>query len=84
MATAQKTSAAAAGVLTFLFPFDDTLRFQRLMREAGDSRIVAGAAYRSDVDAGYAIGRAVAAKVIARARGDGSDAVWTGSAPTAT
>jgi membrane-associated phospholipid phosphatase len=77
-------AAAAASVLTFLFPLEDTLRFQRLMREAGDSRIVAGAAYRSDVEAGYAIGRAVAAKVVARARGDGSDAVWTGTAPTAT
>jgi membrane-associated phospholipid phosphatase len=77
-------AAAAAGVLTFLFPFDDTLRFQRLVRETGDSRIVAGAAYRSDVEAGYAIGRAVAAKVIARARSDGSDGVWTGTAPTAT
>jgi membrane-associated phospholipid phosphatase len=77
-------AAAAAGMLAALFPFDDTLRIQRLARDAGESRIVAGAAYRSDVDAGYAIGRAVAAKVLARARSDGSDAVWTGTAPAAS
>ncbi len=76
------TAAAAAAMLTFLFPTDDTLRFQRLAGEAGDARIAAGVAYRSDVDAGYAIGRAVAARVIARARADGSEAPWSGSAPT--
>jgi membrane-associated phospholipid phosphatase len=77
-------AGAAATMLAALFSFDDTLRIQRLARDAGESRIVAGAAYRSDVDAGYAIGRAVAAKVLARARSDGSDAVWTGTPPTAS
>jgi membrane-associated phospholipid phosphatase len=72
-------SAAAAGVLSYLFPNEDTASFHALAREAGDARIAAGAAYRSDVDAGLAIGRAVAARVIARARSDGSDAAWTGT-----
>jgi membrane-associated phospholipid phosphatase len=75
-------AAAAAGVLSYLFPAEDTLAFHALAREAGESRIAAGAAYRSDVDAGYAIGRTVAARAIARARADGSAAAWTGTVPT--
>jgi membrane-associated phospholipid phosphatase len=75
-------AAAAAGVLSYLFPAEDTLGFHALAREAGESRIAAGAAYRSDVDAGSAIGREVAARVIARARADGSAGAWTGTVPT--
>ena len=75
-------AAAAATVLSYLFPNDDTLRLHDMEREVGESRIAAGVAYRSDIDAGYAIGRAVAARVITRARADGSDNVWSGSAPT--
>jgi membrane-associated phospholipid phosphatase len=74
---------AAAAVLSYLFPTEDTLAFHAMAREAGDSRIVAGAAYRSDVDAGGSIGRAVAARVIARARTDGAALSWTGTVPTA-
>jgi len=69
-------AAAAAALLSYLFPNDDTLKFHAMEREVGDSRIMAGAAYRSDVEAGYAIGRAVAARVIARAASDGSAAAW--------
>jgi membrane-associated phospholipid phosphatase len=76
-------SAAAAGVLSYLFPSEDTAGFHALAREAGEARIAAGAAYRSDVDAGFAIGRAVAARVIASARGDGSAGAWTGTVPVA-
>jgi membrane-associated phospholipid phosphatase len=75
-------AAAAAGVLTYLFPSEDTASFTALAREAGEARIAAGAAYRSDVDAGQAIGRAVAAATIARARLDGSEASWSGTVPT--
>ena len=74
-------SAAAATVLSHLFPKEDTLSFHALEHEAGEARIAAGVARRSDVDAGYAIGRAVAAKVIEWAKADGSDAAWTGSVP---
>jgi membrane-associated phospholipid phosphatase len=77
-------AAAAAGVLAALMPTDDTLRFHRLARQVGEARITAGASYRSDVDVGYAIGRAVAAKVVAHARTDGSDAVWSASPPAAS
>jgi membrane-associated phospholipid phosphatase len=74
-------AAAAAAVLSYLFPLEDTAGFHALAREAGEGRIAAGAAYRSDVEAGYALGRAVAAQVIERARNDGSDAPWTGVVP---
>jgi membrane-associated phospholipid phosphatase len=74
-------AAAAAAMLSYLLPFTDTLSYHQLEHDAGEARIAAGVAYRSDVDAGYAIGRAVAARVIARAKNDGSSAVWTGSAP---
>lgn len=53
-----------------------------MAQEAATSRLAAGANYRSDVEAGLAIGRAVAAKAIARAQSDGSDAKWTGTVPT--
>jgi membrane-associated phospholipid phosphatase len=75
-------AAAAAAVLSYLFPNEDTTAFHALARDAGESRIVGGAAYRSDVEAGYAIGRAVAARVISRARTDGSADPWTGTMPT--
>jgi membrane-associated phospholipid phosphatase len=75
-------AAAAAAVLTYLFPKEDTASFTALAREAGEARIAAGAAYRSDVDAGSAIGRAVAAAVIERALSDGSAVPWTGRLPT--
>lgn len=75
-------AAAAAAVLTYLFPNEDTASFTALAREAGEARIAAGASYRSDVDAGAAIGRAAAAATIARARLDGSDATWSGPVPT--
>ena len=75
-------AAAAAAVLSYLFPNEDTTAFHSLASDAGEARIVAGAAYPSDVDAGYAIGRAVAARVIARARTDGSADPWSGTMPT--
>jgi membrane-associated phospholipid phosphatase len=73
--------SAAAAVLSYLFPKEDTLSFHAMEREAGEARIAAGVARRSDVDAGYAIGRAVAAQVIARARADGAETDWTGPIP---
>jgi membrane-associated phospholipid phosphatase len=75
-------AAAAASVLSYLFPFEDTLSFHALARDAGESRILAGVAFRSDVDAGYAIGRAVAMRIIARASVDGSDTPWGSIFPT--
>jgi len=75
-------AAAAAAVLAHVFPSEDSLAFQAMAREAGEARVAGGAAYRSDVDAGAAIGRAVAARVIARARADGAAEPWRGTRPT--
>jgi membrane-associated phospholipid phosphatase len=72
---------AAAAVLSYLFPGNDTLALHALAREAGTTRIAAGVAYPSDVSAGEAIGLAVAARVLARARFDGADLPWAGSVP---
>jgi membrane-associated phospholipid phosphatase len=75
-------AAAAAAVLAYAFPSEDSLVWHAMAREAGEARIAAGAAYRSDVDVGTAIGRAVAVRVIARARADGAAEPWRGTRPT--
>jgi hypothetical protein len=74
-------AAAAAGVLAHFVPAE-AKQFEALAQEAAHSRLLAGANYRSDVEAGMALGRAVAEKVIARALTDGSDAPFTGTRPT--
>ena len=77
-------AAAAAVILTYAFPIDEPTSFTVPAREAAESRIVAGAAYRSDVTAGWALGTAVARRVLDRAMVDGSAAQWTGTLPTGT
>jgi membrane-associated phospholipid phosphatase len=74
-------AAAAAGTLASLFP-DQEKMLTAMAQEAGLSRLLAGTNYRSDVDAGVALGKAVAEKAIARAAADGSDATFTGTIPT--
>lgn len=75
------TAAAAAAVLSYLVP-SEAAHFQLLAEEAGKSRLYAGVEYPSDYHAGAAIGRRVAEQVIAKARADGSDVLWTGAVPT--
>lgn len=72
---------AAAGVLAYVFPERPALRLQEDADQAADSRVLAGAARRSDVDAGLALGKQVADAVIAHAKADGSDRVWDGKRP---
>jgi membrane-associated phospholipid phosphatase len=72
---------AAATVLAGLFPKEDTLAFHAMAREAGEARIAGGVAYPSDVSAGAELGRAVAARVLARASTDGSAQPWAGTIP---
>jgi membrane-associated phospholipid phosphatase len=64
-------STAQAVILGHLFPRDAAAPAM-LAEEAGESRVWAGIHYRSDIVSGAALGRAVAEKVIARARKDGS------------
>jgi membrane-associated phospholipid phosphatase len=68
-------------VLAYLFPDRPVGLFDDMAEEAAESRVQAGANYRSDVEAGLALGRAVADKVLERARTDGSDRQWDGSRP---
>lgn len=75
------TAAAAAAVIAYLVPAE-AAHFQTLAEEAGKSRLYAGVEYPSDYFAGMELGRRVAERVIAKARADGSDAVWSGTVPT--
>lgn len=69
-------AGAAATVLAYLLPDAAAGRFDALATEATESRIAGGAAFRSDVDAGLELGQAIGEMAVARARADGSDAVW--------
>lgn len=70
-------SNTAAEILAHLFP-SDAETFRALAQVAGESRIWAGIHFRSDVDAGVVLGRAVAQKVIDRAQNDGAQYVSLG------
>jgi len=74
-------AGAASEVLAYIFP-QRAEYFRQLADEAARSRLVAGVNYQSDIAAGSALGREVAALVIARGKADGTDAKWTGSVPT--
>jgi membrane-associated phospholipid phosphatase len=74
------TAFAAADVLAYLNPSEADF-FHAMAEEAGHSRLYAGVELPSDYNAGMELGHRVAEKVIALAKADGSDAVWTGSVP---
>jgi membrane-associated phospholipid phosphatase len=74
-------AAAAAGMLGNLFPAD-AASFAALEKDACESRLLAGANYRSDVEVGTALGKAIAARGIARAAADGASAQFAGTLPT--
>jgi membrane-associated phospholipid phosphatase len=65
------SSGASAWILAYLFPRDAASLNQRA-EEAAESRIWAGIHYRSDTDAGLALGRSVAQLVIDSVKNDGS------------
>ena len=71
---------AAASVLAYFLPAE-AQSFQSMAEQAGWSRVLAGLQYPSDYYAGLELGRKVAEQVIAKAKADGSDAVWAGSVP---
>jgi membrane-associated phospholipid phosphatase len=74
-------AGAAATVLAYAFPLAGRAYFDSLAARAGQSRVAAGLAWPSDVQAGLALGRAVGEAVVARARADGSDLPWNGVLP---
>ena len=59
-------AGAAATVLADLFPDAETGRFDEPAEEAAESRLWTGASYRSDVEAGLSLGRAVGDRAVAR------------------
>jgi len=71
---------AAASVLAYFLPAD-AQSLQSMAEEAGWSRVLAGLQYPSDYFAGLELGRKVAEQVIAKAKADGSDAIWAGTVP---
>lgn len=66
-------AVASAEVLKLMFP-GEVEKLEAQCVEHVNSRLWAGANVRSDVDAGTALGKAVAAKIIARAKADGMGA----------
>ncbi len=72
---------ASAELLKLLFPGDQDFINQKA-EEHKRARLIAGANVRSDLDAGEALGKLVAAKFVARARGDragaavGNSTIW--------
>lgn len=75
-------AGAAAEMLKLLFPGDQDY-VQQKVEEHKRARIIAGANVRSDIEAGEALGKAVAQLFVTRARGDragaaaGTQADWT-------
>jgi membrane-associated phospholipid phosphatase len=74
------TAAAAAAVLTYLFP-DQTETINKAAYEAEQSRILAGVAFPSDVAAGIEQGATVGKAFVAYAAADRSNLPFTGSFP---
>ena len=72
-------ATAAATVLAYLFPAEPDGTFAELADEAAASRLLAGRAFRSDIEAGQALGAAIGERAVARGNADGSDAPWDGS-----
>lgn len=72
-------AGAASTVLAYLFPDLSDDGFASVADEAATSRLWAGAAFRSDIEAGLTIGRSVGALAIAWGQADGSDEEWDGS-----
>ena len=74
-------AGAASKVLAYLYPSQPALRLDEMAEEAAQSRVAAGTNTPSDVEAGLALGRAVADKVIAYAKTDGAGTPWNGRRP---
>lgn len=73
-------AGTAVGLLTAFFPKEES-NLKAMAAELGQTRLLMGANYRSDIDAGFALGQAVAQKALARAAADGADRNWTGTVP---
>lgn len=72
-------ATAASTVLAYLFPGESAADFRALADEAATSRLIAGRAFRSDVEAGQAIGEVVGQLATARGDADGAAERWDGT-----
>jgi len=74
-------AGASAVVLSYLYP-NETAWLNKQAAADEESRLAAGVNFRSDINAGDALGRTVAQDVINRAKKDGSNIPWNGTVPT--
>jgi membrane-associated phospholipid phosphatase len=74
-------AGAASRVLAYAFPEYPAARLKEMAEQAARSRVVAGVSFPSDARAGLALGRAVGAAVVERAKHDGFDRKWDGKRP---
>ena len=75
-------AGAASRTLAYLYPGFPKARLDQQAERAADSLVASGAIRPSDAKAGLALGRAVAARVIAHAKQDGADTIkWDGKRP---
>ena len=74
-------AGAGSRVLAYLFPEAPEVGLEESAQEVARLRVAAGASFPSDVNAGLALGHAVAERVIARAERDGADRKWDGKRP---
>jgi hypothetical protein len=69
-------AGAASVLLAAIFPDAAPGRFEDLAMEAAESRLMAGAAFRSDIMAGFDLGQAVGERAATRSREDGFSKQW--------
>ncbi|MDB5252963.1 MAG: PA-phosphatase [Flaviaesturariibacter sp.] len=75
------TAAAAAHVLSYFFP-EKKDSIMAMAHAASQSRVDAGVQFPSDAEAGWKLGEQVAARIIEKAKNDGSAAKWDGKMNT--
>ena len=73
-------ATAIAEIMNYANP-DAAEAYRAMADEAMQARVLAGANYRSDIEAGQMIGKAVAEQIIATVKSDGSDAPWVYTKP---
>ncbi len=74
-------AGAGSRLLAYLFPERPRASFDQMAEAAAASQVASRASSRGDAQSGLALGRAVAAKVIARAGRDGTRRRWDGERP---
>jgi membrane-associated phospholipid phosphatase len=71
-------AGAASTVLAYILPEATADGFVEIATEAAESRLWAGANYRSDIEAGLALGQAIGQLAVEYGQADGTSAQWDG------